>query len=564
MEKHVDTNFTAHYLIEAWSELAEYLLQHPEKLVSSQLKYWQSYLNLCQELSNNTEPSKDNDVYFDKRFQYIDWQNNLIFNFIKCTYLLLSQHVDNLANDLDDKNEKIVKKFRFFTRQFIDSIAPTNFVNTNPEVLSKTLETNGTNLIDGFKRFQEDLKQGKDLLHINMIDSDSFKLGENIACTPGKVIYQNDLMQLIQYTATTETIYQYPLLIIPPWINKYYILDLRQENSLVKWLVDQGFTVFLISWVNPTPDHKEKEFSDYMFEGPLTALKMINQITGSKKTNILGYCIGGTLLGCMLAYLAQKKRDLNILSATFLTTLFDFSEPGELGTFIDEKQISLLEEYMKKKGYLDGRVLASVFNALRANDLIWSSFVSSYLKGQKPKPFDLLYWNSDSTNIPERVHGFYLRNMYLYNYLIQPGGVKIADVSLDLSKISTPSYFLAAQDDHIVPWKSCYQSQRILKGLVKFVLAGSGHVAGVINPPHKKKYGYWTNNTKHKDAEKFLITATFHEGSWWNDWGKWLKKYSGRLCSANRLYSNAREVLENAPGSYVKVTLSNIAMTEEG
>lgn len=561
MEMNADANFTTNFLIETWAELTEYLLQHPENLANSQLSYWQSYLSLCQQLSNDSELKKENKDHFDRRFQHGDWQKNLIFNFIKRSYLLLSQHVDNLANDIDLKNHKIAKKFRFYTQQFIDSISPTNFINTNPEVLSKILETNGANLIEGFRQFQEDLKQGRDLLHIKMADQDSFALGENIACTSGKVIYQNNLMQLIQYTATMKKIYQYPLLIIPPWINKYYILDLQQENSLIKWLVDQGFSVFLISWVNPTLEHKEKEFSDYMFEGPLAALKIINQITGSSRANILGYCIGGTLLGCLLGYLEEKKEQ-SILSATFLTTLFDFSEPGELGTFIDEKQIGLLEEYMKKKGYLDGKLLASVFNALRANDLIWSSFVNNYLKGQKPKPFDLLCWNSDSTNIPERVHSFYLRNMYLHNRLIQPGMIKIGDVPLDLSKITTPSYFLAAQDDHIVPWKSCYQSQKILNGPVKFVLAGSGHVAGVINPPHRKKYGYWTNNRKPKDAEKFLATSAFHEGSWWNDWGQWLKKHSGKLTSPDSLDCNISEVLENAPGSYVKVTLSDIAIAE--
>lgn len=562
MEKQDETQFIVSYLVQTWRELAEYLLANPEKLTSVQLNYWQSYFNLCHEFSNLKMPNESITDYIDKRFQHKDWQDNLIFNFIQRSYQLLSQQTDHLSKELDLKNEKMVKKFQFYSRQFIDSVSPSNFIAMNPEILSKTLETNGANLIEGFKQFQADLERGKGQFQIKLTDLDQFELGKNIAITPGKVIYQNELIELIQYTATTEKVYEYPLLIIPPWINKYYILDLQAENSFVKWFVDQGYTVFMISWVNPSANHSNKTFSDYLFEGPIAALEIIKKVTLNKKINMLGYCIGGTLLGCLLAYLAQKKQDIEILSATFLTTLFDFSEPGEMGAFIDEKQITLLEEHMRKKGYLEGTIMASVFNALRANDLIWSAFINNYLKGQRPKPFDLLYWNADSTNVPAPVHTFYLRNMYLNNLLIQPGKIKMRGVPLDLSKITTPCYFLATRDDHIAPWQSCYMSKDYVSSKLKFVLALSGHVAGIVNPPCKKKYGYWTNKTMHKEAEKFLATATFHEGSWWEDWNRWLKAYSGKLQLADALHTDPKDVIEKAPGSYVKMRLADIAKNE--
>jgi len=552
MEKNEDINLVVANLIETWNELSQCLMKNPDKLIKNQFNYFQEYQNLCQDLSQFIELNDD------KRFKLDEWNNNNLLIFIKKSYLLLSKHIDNLINEIVDKgNKNIARKLRFFVKQYLDAIAPTNFGNINPEVIAKIAETNGENIITGFRQLLEDIQRGKGQLTIKMTDLEIFKLGENIACTPGKIVYQNDLMQLIQYSATTDKIYQYPLLIIPPWINKYYILDLQQENSLVKWLVDQGYTVFMISWVNPTVRHKDKEFYDYMLEGPLSALEIIKKITGEKQANILGYCIGGTLLGCLLSYLTEKK-DSSIRSATFLTTLLDFSDPGELGVFIDEKQIDILEKHMESKGYLDGRIMASVFNALRANDLIWTSFVNNYLKGQKPRPFDLLYWNSDSTNIPNKVHSFYLRNMYLNNYLAQPNKIKIANISLDLRKITHPCYFLAAQDDHIVPWKTAYKSTQIINASVKFVLTSSGHVAGVVNPPQKKKYGYWVSPNTPKNSNDFLSNATFYQGSWWNDWRKWLKKYSGKLQSVNNLNLNIIKAIEDAPGSYVKYKLTDL------
>jgi polyhydroxyalkanoate synthase len=554
MKQSEHLTLTMNYLIKTWDELVNCLLKNSDKLVNHQMNYWQDHSNLYQELCPSPEEITD------KRFKYQEWQHSILFNFIKRSYLLISKHIENTINDIVKHEDKAVaRKLRFLTRQFIDANSPTNFAGLNPEIISKIADTNGENLIAGYKNLLEDIQQGRGLFNIKLTDQGSFRLGENIACTAGEVIFQNDIMQLIQYTATTKKIYSYPLLIIPPWINKYYILDLQPENSFVKWLVDQGFTVFMISWINPSFQQREKQFSDYMLEGPLEALNIIEKITGEKKSNVLGYCIGGTLLGCTLAYLA-KKNDSRINSATFLTTLLDFSEPGELGTFTDEKQISMIEKIMQPNGYLDGHLMAALFNSLRVNDLIWSAFINQYLKGQKPKAFDLLYWNSDATNIPEQVHSFYLRNMYLENNMIQPQKIKLANIPIDLSKITIPSYFLATQDDHIVPWTSSFTGHQYFTGPTKFVLTTSGHVAGVINPPHQKKYGYWTSNKNTKDAKEYLENATFQDGSWWNDWVIWLKQYSGKIHSVDKLNLTARKIIESAPGSYVKARLTDITM----
>lgn len=551
MEEHAKSRFVADYLVQNLNELSEYLLQHPEKLVMSQFDFFKAYINLYSQ-----EVTDKSDLFSNNQLPFLEWQKKISFNFTQQMHQLLQQCLNELSKDICIKNEKIAQKFNFYSHQFVDSISPNNFINTNPEIISMTLETNGKNLIEGLKQFQEDLSKGQGQLQIKLTDLKQFEIGKNIASTPGKVIFQNDLMQLIQYSPTTEKVYQNPILMIPPWVNKYYILDLQQENSFVKWLIDRHYTVFMISWVNPTQLERHKSFSDYLYEGPIAALKAITQITKHKNLNVLGYCIGGTLLGCLLAFNAQRKNPVNILSATFLTTLFDFSDPGEIGTFIDEKQIAMLEKHMDAQGYLDGNILAGVFNALRAKDLIWSAFINNYLKGQKPKSFDLLYWNADSTNIPSLVHSFYLRNMYLNNKMVEPGKIKIDNVPIDLTQIKTPSYFLATEEDHIVPWKSCYKSQEYLKAPVRFVLAKSGHVAGVINPPYKNKYGYWTNNSKHQNADKFLLNASFHEGSWWHDWETWIKSYSGKLMSATNLKLTRKQIIEDAPGSYVKVKIA--------
>src|ERR1700761_651155 len=399
----------------------------------------------------------------DRRFKDAAWQESTLFDYIKQSYLLSARWLQSTVREVDGLDDKTARKIDFYTRQFVDAMAPSNFVLTNPEVLRATIESGGENLVNGLKHVLEDLDRGKGKWMIRMTDLDAFKVGGNIAVTPGKVVYQNDLMQLIQYVPTTAKVHQRPLLIIPPWINKYYILDLRPDNSFVKWAVSQGHTVFVISWVNPDEQLAQKTFEDYMKDGYLAALDAIEAATGEREVNAIGYCLGGTLLACTLAYMAAKG-DNRIKTATFFVTMMDFQEAGELGVFIDEEQLQALEDKMNKRGYLEGSEMATTFNMLRANDLIWSFVVNNYLLGNDPFPFDLLYWNADSTRMPARMHSFYLRKMYQENLLRLPGGIELDGIPIDLTKIKTPAYFLSTREDHIAPWKSTYRGTQLLGG----------------------------------------------------------------------------------------------------
>jgi polyhydroxyalkanoate synthase len=385
-----------------------------------------------------------------------------------------------------------------------------------------------------------------------MTDQEAFEIGKNIAVTPGKVVFQNDLMQLLQYAPTTDKVAKTPLLIIPPWINKFYILDMREKNSFIRWAVSQGHTVFVVSWVNPDEKLRSKSFEDYMFDGPLAALDAVEKATGEKKANVIGYCLGGTLLASTLAYMKAKKID-KVASATFFTTMIDYSEAGELGVFIDETQLTHLEKKMDERGFLEGAEMANTFNMLRANDLIWSFVVNNYLLGKEPFPFDLLYWNSDSTRMPAAMHSFYLRQMYQENKLVEPGGVTLGGVPIDLTTIDLPVYIVSTREDHIAPWKSTYAATQLYKGPTRFVLAGSGHIAGIVNPPEANKYGYWTNSRKAKTPETWLKSATQHEGSWWTDWQEWVTKFKGGEAKARQPGDGKLKPIEDAPGSYVKV-----------
>jgi polyhydroxyalkanoate synthase len=388
-----------------------------------------------------------------------------------------------------------------------------------------------------------------------MTDPKAFKVGVNVATAPGKVVFQNDLIQLIQYAPGTGTVFRPPLLVIPPWINKYYVLDLREKNSFVRWAVGEGHTVFVISWVNPGKRHSEKSFDDYMLEGTLAALDAVGLATGENRINVIGYCLGGTLLGATLAWMAEKN-DTRVASATFFASLLDFSIPGELGVFIDEAQVRNLERRMGERGYLEGSEMAATFNMLRANDLVWSFVVNNYLLGRDPFPFDLLYWNSDSTRMPAKMHSFYLRNMYLANRLREPGGITLGGVPIDLRKIAVPAYFVSPVEDHIAPWKSTYLGARLLSGPTRFVLGGSGHIAGIVNPPSSGKYGYWTREEEKlpESAEAWQSGATRHEGSWWNDWRDWVAGLNGSDRVPARVPGEgALPALEDAPGSYVSV-----------
>ncbi len=528
----------------------------PETFVEQQLKFWNNYWRLHTQTLERMlgkpggEPVAKAGAE-DKRFKDELWAGNAVFDFTKQCYLLVSQHLRESAARVEGLDEHSRRKLEFYTRQFVGALSPSNFVATNPQVLKATIDSGGENLVRGLATMLDDLRRGKGQLRPKMTDLEAFKLGENIATTPGKVVFQSALMQLVQYAPATETVYRRPLLIVPPWINKFYILDLKPKNSFIRWAVGEGLTVFVISWVNPDQRLANKDFEDYLREGLLAALDAVRAATGEETANVIGYCIGGTLTASALAYLAATG-DRRVASATFFTSLLDFTDVGELAVFIDEEQIRRMEEEMRAKGYFDGAHMAQAFNLLRENDLIWSFFVDNYLLGREPRAFDLLYWNSDSTRMPERMHSFYLRNMYLWNRLRLPGGITLAGVPIDLAKIDIPAYFLSTREDHIAPWKSTYAGTRLPSGPVTFVLGGSGHIAGVVNPPSANKYCYWTREALAATPDDWLAGATRHEGSWWPHWSQWVAAHAGERVPAREPGAGALRAIEEAPGSYVK------------
>ena len=542
----------------AFLEMTARMMSDPAKVMQAQMSLWQDYMNLWQSTTRRMLGDEPDPVAVpergDRRFSDPAWDENQLFDFIKQSYLLTARWMQSTVRDVDGLDDKTSKKVDFYTRQFVDAMAPSNFVMTNPEVIRVTLESGGENLVKGLRNLLEDLERGNGNLSIKMTDYEAFEVGENIAVTPGKVVYQNELIQLIQYEPTTEKVHKTPLLIVPPWINKFYILDLRPKNSFIKWAVEQGLTVFVISWVNPDEKLAEKSFEDYMLSGPLAALDAIEQATGESDVNAIGYCLGGTLLSCTLAYMTAKN-DKRIKSATFFTTMTDFTDAGELGVFIDEEQLTALEEDMERKGYLDGSHMATTFNMLRANDLIWSFVVNNYLMGKDPFPFDLLYWNSDSTRMPAAMHSFYLRKMYQENLLVQPGAITLDGVPIDLGTIKTPSFALSTREDHIAPWKSTYALTQLFSGPVRFVLAASGHIAGVVNPPASGKYSHWTNAKNPKDPDQWLAGSEEKAGSWWPEWYKWVARKSGAKVNARTPGDGKLDVIEDAPGSYVAVSV---------
>ncbi|MBY0334384.1 MAG: class I poly(R)-hydroxyalkanoic acid synthase [Acetobacteraceae bacterium] len=542
----------------AFLEMTTRLMSDPARLVQAQIGFWQDYLTLWQNTARRMlgEPAAPviNEDPRDRRFKDEAWRENEVFDFIRQSYLLSARFFQNVVSGTEGLDAKTAQKVDFYTRQFVDAMSPSNFLLTNPEVLRKTAETGGENLLKGLSHLLADLERGKGQLRIRMTDDSKFKVGENIAVTPGKVIYQNDLMQLIQYNPTTETVLKRPLVIFPPWINKFYILDLRPRNSFVRWATEQGHTVFVVSWVNPDATLAEKGFDDYMTEGVYAALDAIERATGEREVNAIGYCLGGTLLATTLAHMAAK-RDTRVTSATFFVTMTDFEEAGELSVFIDEEQLRALEDKMQKRGFLEGAEMATTFNMLRANDLIWSFVVNNYLLGQEPFPFDLLYWNDDSTRMPARMHSFYLRRMYQQNDLVKPGAIELLGVKIDLRKIKVPSYFISTREDHIAPWKSTYRATQILSGPIRFVLAASGHIAGVVNPPESGKYSHWVNEALPPEPEEWFRGATELAGSWWPDWHRWVTSHAGgaERVPARIPGSGGLPALEDAPGSYVKV-----------
>lgn len=532
-------------------------LQNPQKLIDAQMEYWQNlgelWTSTAQKFWGHKELHSESSTTYDRRFKDPLWKDSFAFDFIRQSYLLTSSYLQKAVRDTEGLPQREKDKLEFYTRQFVDAMAPSNFVMTNPEILKATIDSHGQNLINGLKNLVEDIERGHGELEISKTKYANFKVGENLATTAGSVIFENDLIQLIQYKPTTEKVYKTPLLIVPPWINKYYILDLRPDNSFIKWAVDEGHSVFCISWVNPDRKLANKTFGSYVEEGLLAALDVVEDITGEKSTNVIGYCIGGTMLATALAYMAATKQQKRVASASFITTLLDFRRAGDLSIFVDDAQLKLIDEKMEKTGVLEGSELRHTFSLLRANDLIWSFVVNNYLLGKEPFPFDLLYWNDDSTNMPAEMHRFYLRNMYRDNKLCRPNGISILGQPIDLSKVKVPSYFISTKEDHIAPWASTYEGMMLLGGEKTFVLAASGHVAGVVNPPSAKKYHYWVNENidDREHAETWFGKARQQEGSWWTHWADWLKSSSGNKVPARPIGNKKYKPIEPAPGRYV-------------
>jgi len=549
----------------AFMDLSSRLMANPYKMAQTQMNMMWDYFSLWQNTSMKmmgmpgahpvAAPKKG-----DNRFKDEEWEEHFMFDFVKQSYLITARHLHDTVAGTEGLDEATQQKVNFFTRQYIDALSPSNFALTNPEVFRETVKSNGQNLIKGLNNLLQDVESGDGQLRIRMTDTSAFEMGKNVATTSGKVIFQNELFQLIQYNPTTPNQNKKPFLIVPPWINKYYILDLREKNSLVKWATDQGHTTFIMSWINPDEKLAQKSFENYLLEGSLEAVNQVCAHTGENSINMAGYCLGGTLLMTTLAYMTAKK-DKRVASSTFFTTMLDFSEPGELGIFLDEGAVSGLEKKMAERGFLEGSEMAGTFNMLRANDLIWSFVVNNYLMGKDPFPFDLLYWNSDSTRMPAAMHSFYLRNMYLANLLREPGGITLGGVKIDISKVKTPCYFISTIEDHIAPWKSTYMGARLPSGNTKFVLGGSGHIAGIVNPPVANKYGFWTNDATDGDLpespEDFLAGATQNAGSWWTHWNEWVTSLPGgdAKVKARNPEEGTLKVIEDAPGSYVKFRL---------
>ncbi|SDH78410.1 polyhydroxyalkanoate synthase [Bradyrhizobium sp. Rc2d] len=543
-------------VVKTFTSVAEYWLSDTSRSSDLQTKLAKDYLDLwgsaVRRMAGQDAPPAIAPSPRDKRFADPEWKSNQFFDFVMQLYLLTTKWAQELVRDAEGLDPHTRRKAEFYVQQVTNALSPSNFVLTNPEVLRETVASSGENLARGLKMLAEDIAAGKGMLKIRQSNPDNLVVGVNMATTPGKVIYQNEMMQLIQYSPTTEKVLRTPLLIVPPWINKFYILDLKPEKSYIKWCVDQGITVFVISWVNPDKRLGNKGWEDYMKEGPLTAMDVIERVTGEMKVHTAGYCVGGTMLATTLAWLAEKRRQ-RVASATFFAAQVDFTHAGDLLVFVDEEQIAALEHDMKTAGVLEGSKMAMAFNMLRSNDLIWSYVVSNYLKGQQPSAFDLLHWNSDATRMTQANHSYYLRNCYLENRL-STGTMVLDNTLLDLSKVKVPVYNLATREDHIAPAESVLYGSQFFGGPVKYVLSGSGHIAGVVNPPASNKYQYWTNeNIKDVNVAQWMKGAVEHKGSWWPDWRQWLGALDPEEVPARAVGSDALPPIEDAPGSYVRV-----------
>ncbi len=534
------------------SRIGEYWTSDPGRLMEAQTRLFANYFTIWQnamaQAAGRPLPAPADGT--DKRFSDPDWNGNPMFSALKQLYLATTRWAEELVEQAEGVDEQTRQRARFYLGQINNALSPSNFLFTNPEVLKATAATSGENLAEGMRMLAEDMEAGKSMLLPRQTDANAFKLGESLALTPGRVVFQNDLCQVVQYAQTTTTVRKRPLLIVPPWINKFYVLDLTPEKSLIRWLVEQGHTVFVISWVNPDQRHADKSFEHYMTEGILAALDVIGKATGERQVNAVGYCVGGTLLAITLGYMAATG-DERIASATLLTAQVDFEFAGDLKIFASADHIASLEAEMKRTGYLEGSKMATAFNLLRSNDLIWPYVVNDYLKGKEPLPFDLLYWNSDTTRMPCANHTFYLRNCYLENNLSK-GRISMLGEKIDLARVTAPVYNLATKEDHIAPAKSVFLGSASFGGPVRFVLTGSGHIAGVVNPPARKKYQYWTGGEAKGSLENWMKSAEEHPGSWWEDWDAWLDSLDDRRLKKRRRPGGTKlKPLEDAPGSYV-------------
>jgi len=543
-------------VVKTLGQVAEYWLADPQRSLELQTRLGKAYLDLwasaVKRLAGESAPPVAAPAATDKRFSDPEWSSNQFFDFLKQAYLLTTGWANQLVSDAADLDPHTRQKADFYVRQITNALSPSNFVLTNPELLRETLTSNAENLVRGMHMLADDIAAGGGDLKIRQSDSSMFEVGRNVATTAGKVIFQNDLMQLIQYAPSTEKVLKRPLLIVPPWINKYYVLDLTPDRSFIKWCVDQGLTVFCISWVNPDTRLAQKTFEDYVREGPIAALDAIKAATGEEQVHAVGYCVGGTMLTVALAAMAAWH-DERIVSATMFAAQIDFTYAGDLKVFIDEQQIKAIEQRMAERGYLEGKAMATVFNMLRSNDLVWPYVINNYLKGKAPFPFDLLYWNSDSTRLPAVNHSFYMRNCYLDNKLAK-GEMVLGNTPIDVRSIKVPIYNLATREDHIAPAKSVLLASKFFGGKVRFVIAGSGHIAGVVNPPDKKKYQYWTGpKPRSANLDAWFAKAKEHPGSWWPDWLAWLKHQDPTEVPARTPGDGKLKPIEDAPGSYVKV-----------
>ena len=537
--------------VKTFSKVGEYWLSDPARALDAQTRLFSNYMGIWSnslKRMNGEDTPDARPATGDKRFQDEDWSKHAFFNFLEQTYLVTSDWAESLVDDANTLDPQTRHKAQFYVKQIAAAISPSNFIMTNPELWRETIANNGENLVNGISMLAEDITAGKGDLKLRQSDTTTFQVGKDMATTPGKVIGRSDVAEIIQYEASTKEVLKRPLLICPPWINKFYILDLNAQKSFIKWCVDQGITVFVVSWVNPDKRHANKAWESYIREGVQFGLDCVQRETGEKKVHTIGYCVGGTLLSAAMALFA-KEGEKRIASATLFTTQVDFTHAGDLKVFVDEEQIKAIEESMATTGYLEGTKMATAFNMLRSSDLIWPYVVNNYIKGKAPAPFDLLYWNADSTRMSAANHSFYLRNCYLNNSLAR-GEMTLAGHKLLLSDVKVPIYNLAAKEDHIAPALSVFEGSKMFGGDVKFVLSGSGHIAGVVNPQNKNKYQFWTGGAATGTYEDWVSKAEETPGSWWPHWVEWIKSVDDRMVKA-RDVTKSKNILCDAPGTYV-------------